>query len=67
MILERETGKYQTRLVIIDGVYSQNGDLSKLPEYITVCKKHNCLLMMDDARGIGVMGESGRGTAEYYN
>ena len=67
MILERETGKYQTRLVIIDGVYSQNGDLSKLPEYITVCKKHNCLLMMDDAHGIGVMGESGRGTAEYYN
>ena len=67
MILERETGKYQTRLVIIDGVYSQNGDLSKLPEYIAVCKKHNCLLMMDDAHGIGVMGENGRGTAEYYN
>ena len=67
MILERETGKYQTRLVIIDGVYSQNGDLSKLPEYITVCKKHDCLLMMDDAHGIGVMGENGRGTAEYYN
>lgn len=67
MILERETGKYKTRLVIIDGVYSQNGDLSKLPEYITTCKKHNCLLMMDDAHGIGVMGENGRGTAEYYN
>ena len=67
MILGRETGKYQTRLVIIDGVYSQNGDLSKLPEYIAVCKKHNCILMMDDAHGIGVMGENGRGTAEYYN
>ena len=67
MILERETGKYQTRLVIIDGVYSQNGDLSKLPEYIAVCKKHDCLLMVDDAHGIGVMGENGRGTAEYYN
>lgn len=67
MILEREKGKYQTRLVIIDGVYSQNGDLSKLPEYIAVCKKHNCLLMMDDAHGIGVMGENGRGTAEYYH
>ena len=67
MILKRERGKYQTRLVIIDGVYSQNGDLSKLPEYIAVCKKHDCLLMMDDAHGIGVMGENGRGTAEYYN
>lgn len=67
MILERDKGLYQTRLVIIDGVYSQNGDLSILPDYIKVCKRHNCLLMMDDAHGIGVMGDSGRGTAEYYN
>lgn len=36
MILEKEAGKFKTRLVIIDGVYSQNGDLSKLPEYIAV-------------------------------
>ena len=66
MILDKEKDKYQTRLVIVDGVYSQNGDLSKLPEYISVCKKHNCLLMVDDAHGIGVMGNNGRGTAEYY-
>lgn len=67
MILGKEEGLYKTRLVIIDGVYSQNGDLSKLPEYIDVCKKHNCLLMMDDAHGIGVMGNNGRGTAEHFN
>lgn len=67
MILEREKDMFKTRLVIIDGVYSQNGDLSKLPEYISVCKKHKCLLMVDDAHGIGVMGQNGRGTAEYYN
>lgn len=67
MILDKEKDKYQTRLVIVDGVYSQNGDLSKLPEYISVCKKHNCLLMVDDAHGIGVMGNNGRGTAEHYN
>lgn len=67
MILERDKCQYQTRIVIIDGVYSQNGDLSLLPDYIKVCKKHNCLLMMDDAHGIGVMGNSGRGTAEYYD
>lgn len=67
MILDKEKDKYQTRLVIVDGVYSQNGDLSKLPEYISICKKHNCLLMVDDAHGIGVMGNNGRGTAEYYN
>lgn len=67
MILGKEEGLYKTRLVIIDGVYSQNGDLSKLPEYIDVCKKRNCLLMMDDAHGIGVMGNNGRGTAEHFN
>ncbi len=67
MILGKEAGTYKTRLVIIDGVYSQNGDLSKLPEYISVCKKHDCLLMVDDAHGIGVMGKNGRGTAEHFN
>lgn len=67
MILEKEIGMYKTSLVIIDGVYSQNGDLSKLPEYIEVCKKHDCLLMVDDAHGIGVMGKNGRGTAEHFN
>lgn len=67
MIPGKEDGAYKTRLVIIDGVYSQNGDLSKLPEYISVCKKHNCLLMMDDAHGIGVMGKNGRGTAEHFD
>lgn len=66
MILEKEKGKYKTKLVIIDGVYSQNGDLSKLPEYIEICKKHDCLLMVDDAHGIGVMGENGRGTSEHF-
>ena len=67
MILEKEAGKFKTQLVIIDGVYSQNGDLSKLPDYISVCKKHNCLLMVDDAHGIGVMGKNVRGTAEHFN
>ncbi len=67
VILGKNRGKYVTSLVIIDGVYSQDGDLSLLPEYIAVCKKHNCLLMVDDAHGIGVMGENGRGTAEYYD
>lgn len=67
MILSRNKDNYKTQLVIIDGVYSQDGDLSKLAEYIDVCKKHDCMLMMDDAHGIGVMGKNGRGTAEYFN
>lgn len=67
MVLGKEYGMHKTRMVIIDGVYSQNGDLSTLPEYISVCKKHNCLLMMDDAHGVGVMGKSGRGTADHFD
>lgn len=67
MILSADKGKYTTSVVIIDGVYSQDGDLSLLPDYISVCRKHNCLLIMDDAHGIGVMGDHGRGTAEYYD
>lgn len=66
MVLSKNEEGYQTRLVIIDGVYSQNGDLSRLPEYIAVCKKHGAMLMVDDAHGIGVMGENGRGTAEHF-
>lgn len=57
---------YNTRAVIIDGVYSQDGDLSMLPQYVEVCKMHNTILIMDDAHGIGVMGDNGRGTAEYF-
>lgn len=67
MALKNNIGKYNTQLVIIDGVYSQDGDLPKLPEYIEVCKKYNVLLMVDDAHGIGVMGKSGRGTCEHFD
>jgi len=65
--LKNDEHNYQTKLVIIDGVYSQNGDLSRLPETIYLCQKYNAMLMMDDAHGIGVFGENGRGVAEYLN
>ena len=67
LILGKDKGVYRSRLVIIDGVYSQDGDLSLLPQYIEVCRKHGCMLMVDDAHGIGVMGKNGRGTAEHYH
>lgn len=65
--LKREEHNYKTKMVIIDGVYSQDGDLSKLPEIIDICKRYNTLLMMDDAHGIGVFGQNGRGVAEHFN
>lgn len=65
--LDESKDKYLTKLVIIDGVYSQDGDLPCLPEIISLCKKYNAMLMLDDAHGVGVMGDNGRGTAEYFN
>lgn len=65
--LLKRPNAYNTRAVIIDGVYSQDGDLSMLPQYIDVCKRHNAILIMDDAHGMGVMGRTGRGTAEHFN
>lgn len=66
-VLNEVKDKYQTKLVIIDGVYSQDGDLSRLPEIVALCQKNDAMLMLDDAHGIGVMGATGRGTAEYFN
>ena len=47
-------------------MYSQEGDLAKLPEIIEIVKKHGAYLMVDDAHGIGVLGEHGRGTLSHY-
>ncbi len=53
------------RLVITDGVFSMDGDLAPLPELKQVCDKHNAWLLVDDAHGLGVLGEQGRGSAEH--
>lgn len=54
------------KLVAIDGVYSMTGDIAPLPEIVAVCKKHGARLMVDDAHGLGVLGRTGRGTAEHF-
>jgi 8-amino-7-oxononanoate synthase len=54
------------KIIIVDGVFSMEGDLSNLPEIVKLGKKYNCRIMVDDAHGVGVMGENGRGTAEHF-
>ncbi len=54
------------KLVIVDGVYSMTGEIAPLPEIIKICKKYNARIMVDDAHSIGVLGECGRGTANYF-
>jgi 8-amino-7-oxononanoate synthase len=54
------------KLIIVDGVFSMEGDLSNLPQIVKLAKKYKARLMVDDAHGVGVMGENGRGTAEHF-
>ncbi len=54
------------KLIIVDGVYSMEGDIAPLPEIIEVAKKYGARVMVDDAHGIGVLGRTGAGTAEHF-
>src|SRR5512136_623833 len=54
------------KLVVVDGVYSMEGDLANLPRIIELKKKYGARLMVDEAHGFGVMGAGGRGTGEHF-
>lgn len=54
------------RLIVTDGVFSMEGDIAKLPEIVALAKVYNATLIVDDSHGVGVMGQTGRGTAEHY-
>ncbi len=54
------------KLVVVDGVFSMEGDIVHLPEVLRLTEKYGARLMIDDAHGIGVLGKTGRGTAEHF-
>ncbi len=54
------------KLVVVDGLFSMEGDIAPLPEIVPVCKKYGARLMVDDAHAMGVLG-GGRGTAAHFN
>jgi 8-amino-7-oxononanoate synthase len=54
------------KLIVVDGVFSMEGDIADLPGIIPLAKKYNARVMVDDAHGLGVLGKNGRGTAEHF-
>lgn len=54
------------KLIITDGVFSMGGDIAKLPEIVALAKEYGARVMVDDAHGLGVIGNGGRGTADYF-
>jgi glycine C-acetyltransferase len=64
--LQQDAGK-DVRWVVTDGVFSMEGDVVDLARVVELCKEYNAILVMDDSHGVGVLGETGKGTAEYAN
>ena len=64
LVLESE--KDNAKLIIVDGVFSMEGDIAPLPDILERAKKHDALVMVDDAHGIGVLGDHGRGTCDHF-
>ncbi len=56
----------KAKLIVVDGVFSMEGDIARLPDIVTLAEEHKAALMVDDAHGLGVLGKSGSGTADHF-
>lgn len=55
------------KIVVVDGVFSMEGDIANLPEIVNLCEKYGAMIVVDDAHSLGVLGKQGRGTANHFN
>lgn len=65
-LLTEIRGQFERVLIVIEGLYSMDGDLPNLPKFIEVKKRHKAFLMVDEAHALGVVGETGRGIHEHH-
>lgn len=54
------------KMLVLEGVYSMEGHIAKLPEILAVAEQHHCFTVLDDAHGFGVLGRQGRGTVDHF-
>jgi 8-amino-7-oxononanoate synthase len=64
--LERHRGEYERVLIVIEGLYSMDGDYPQLPEFIALKQRHKAFLMVDEAHSLGVLGPLGNGIAAHF-
>jgi len=67
MLGEAKLSGNKNSLVVSDGVFSMDGDIAPVPELLNIASAHHSFLIIDDAHGIGVLGENGRGCLEHFN
>ncbi len=63
----RAAGKARRKLIFTDGIFSMEGDVAKLPDLVELARKYDAVLAVDDSHATGVLGKTGRGTAEHYD
>jgi glycine C-acetyltransferase len=61
-----QAGPHGSRLVVVDAVFSMDGDIIDLPSVVNLCRKHSAWLMVDEAHSVGVLGRTGRGIEEHF-
>lgn len=64
--LLKETRHCTHRLIVTDGIFSMEGDISPLPDLVSLAEKYECMVMVDDAHATGVLGTNGGGTGEHF-
>ncbi|OGU02252.1 MAG: 8-amino-7-oxononanoate synthase [Gemmatimonadetes bacterium GWC2_71_10] len=60
-------GRSKGAMIVVDGVYSMEGDIADLPHLVPIAQKHGVALAVDDAHSVGVLGAGGAGTAQHFN